>query len=238
MKFTKQTLVAVTALTIGNASMATESLQYDKPVSIDITFKYHIDDNLAEQDVFVQRTARSDVVYRPSVGERDMSLPLYAAAAPVKHQPFDENAVGPYDKGEALGITLGDWFQGEGKGTYTCVDSEGHLDVTFTNLVPNGTYTMWHYFLAWPPTDPFIGAYDLPIGARDGSEAVFHANAEGGAHVERIFKPCLQLTGEHLASGLAIAWHSDGKTYGPLPGEFAKNSHVQMYMDLPKRSGI
>lgn len=97
---------------------------------------------------------------------------------------------------------------------------------------------MWHYFIAWPPTDPFIGTYDLPVGARDGSESVFQADGQGQAVVKRTFKPCLQLTGEHLAAGLAIAWHSDGKTYGPLPGKFSTKSHVHMYTDLPKRSGI
>jgi hypothetical protein len=52
------------------------------------------------------------------------------------------------------------------------------------------------------------------------------------------FTPCLQLTGEHLASSLAVAWHSNDKTYGALPGEFATNSHIQLFMSLPKRSGI
>ena len=39
-------------------------------------------------------------------------------------------------------------------------------------------------------------------------------------------------------SGLAIAYHSDAKTYGPLPGEFGSNSHIHLYLGLPKRSGI
>ncbi len=43
---------------------------------------------------------------------------------------------------------------------------------------------------------------------------------------------------ELLAARLAIAWHSDGKTYGALPGKFSPHSHVQLYVGLPKRSGI
>ena len=97
---------------------------------------------------------------------------------------------------------------------------------------------MWHFFMATPPTEPFIGTYDLPLGSRDGAQSVFTADAGGEARFERSFKPCLQLTGEHLAAGLALAWHSDGKTYGVEPGGFGSVSHIQLYTGLPKRSGI
>ena len=83
-------------------------------------------------------------------------------------------------------------------------------------------------------TDP----YDLPFGARDGSENSFTADAQGRAVFERTFKPCLQLSGEQLMAELAIAWHSDGKTYGHEPGVFSTNTHVHMYVGLPKRAGI
>ena len=237
---TKQKMVAaVVAVTVAGAAGAAFAVgtgPYDPPVTLDLTFKFHIDDDIPEQDVFVER--ESGQVYRPTKGERDMSQPLYAPAAVVKHAPFEPEKVGPYPKGKALGVTLGEWLAAEGRATYTCVDGAGKLEATFTKLVPNGVYTFWHYFLAWPPTDPFLDSYDLPMGARDGSESVFRANADGSAMLVREFKPCLQLTGEHLMSGVAIAWHSDGQTYGAHPGEFSTDTHVQLYVDLPKRSGI
>ena len=230
-----------TAVAFGFGVSASQALavgEYDAPVSFDLTFNFHIDDELAEQDIFVEKVPGSGQVYRPTVGERDLSLPLYTTAQPVEHTPFEPDNLGPWPKGKPLGITLGEWLGASGKGTYTCSDGVGTLDVTFTKLVPDGVYTVWHAFMAWPPTEPFIGTYDLPVGARDGSQSVFTANAEGNAEVQRTFKPCLQLTGEHLAAELAIVYHSDGKTYGPLPGEFARDSHVHMYVGLPKRSGI
>ena len=190
---------------------------YDPPVEADLTFVFHIDDDLAEQDIFVERAGDPGVVYRPTKGDRDMSKPLYAVAEPVPHQPFDPDALGPFKKGKPLGLTLGEWFEAEGRGKYRCENGVGALRVEFTKLVPNGVYTMWHAFMAWPPTEPFIGTYDLPIGARNGDDSVFITDEEGNATVERSFKPCLQLTGEHLAAELAIAWHSDRRTYGPLP---------------------
>ncbi|MCP4306595.1 MAG: hypothetical protein GY788_17340, partial [bacterium] len=100
-------------------------------------------------------------------------------------------------------------------------------------LMPEGVYTLWHFFMAMPTTDPFIGTFDLPVGARDGSDSVFQADAKGGARFQKTIAPCLQMSGEHLASGLAVAYHSDGSTYGPLPGEFATDTHIQLFMLLP-----
>ena len=238
MRLIQKSMIAGLATCIGAGAALAAGTAYDDPVDLDLAFVFHIDDDLAEQDVFVEREPGSGEVYRPTKGDRDMSLPLYAAAEPVEHQPFDPDALGPWPKGKALGVTLGEWFAAKGTGQYSCVDGEGTLEVSFENLVPNGVYTMWHDFMAWPPTEPFIGTYDLPVGARDGSENVFIADDKGDAMFERTFKPCLQLSGEHLIADLAIAWHSDGKTYGPLPGEFATKSHVQMYLGLPKRQGI
>ena len=233
--------ILATALATTLAGAAGSALavgEYEAPTQLDLTFKVHIDDNIPEQDVFVERVPGSGKIYRPTKAERDLEKPLFAAAAPVKHDPFNPKAVGPYEAGKPLGMTLGEWLAAEGTATYSCADGHGHLEARFTNLVPNGVYTLWHYFMAWPPTEPFIDTYDLPVGDRDGSQSVFIADASGGATVVRDFKPCLQLTGEHLAAGLAIAWHSDRKTYGALPGEFTTKSHVQLYVDLPKRRGI
>ena len=222
----------------GGGAAPPVQLAYDAPLDMTFSFKRHIDDELAEQDVFVEREPGSGKVYRPTKGDRDLSLPLYAAARPLDHNPFDEAANGPWPKGRSLGMTLGEWLDAKGEAQYSCKDGTGQLSVEFTGLVPEGVYTMWHFFMASPPTDPFIGTYDLPIGARDGTQSVFSADKAGTASYDVAFKPCLQLTGEHLFAGLAIAWHSDGKTYGAVPGEFATVSHVHLYAGLPKRSGI
>lgn len=233
-------LVAVSsARSDGTQSRADTTVPtYDKPVALDLSFVFHIDQDLAEQDIFVEKQPGSGKVFRPTKSERDMSLPLYAAAQPLEHAPFEPAGVGPWPRGQALGVTLGQWFAAKGHGSYSCTNGKAHINFDFEKLVPNGVYTMWHYFMAWPPTEPFNGTYDLPVGARDGSDAAFQADANGNATFERRFSPCLQLTGEHLAAGLGLAWHSNGKTYGPSPGEFATFTHVQMYLGLPKRSGI
>lgn len=229
-------------LNLPTASLANSLLdirhKYDSPVSIALNFVYHIDMDMAEQDVFIERQKGSGIVFRATKADRDMNAPLYFPAKPVEHSPFDPNDVGPYRKGKAMGMTLGDWFKGKGSGKYTCSNGKGTIKMNFSKLRPNAVYTMWHFFFANPPTKPSIGTYDIPMGTRDGAQSVFHTDDQGNAVFEKTITPCLQLSGEHIASGLAISWHSDGKTYGPLPGVFSMNSHVQLFTVLPKRSGI
>ena len=238
MKTRLRLLAAAYGLTMATSAVAQDAAIYDAPVEMELTFIFHIDDGMTEQDVFYERAPGSGEVWRPTGATRDLGAPLYAPAVVVPHTPLQTDIVGPWPIGAPLGVTLGEWFAASGGGTYRCVDGEGELSLTFENLVPNGVYTMWHDFFVWPPTEPFIGTYDLPFGARDGSENIFTADADGDAVFERAFQPCLQLSGEQLLSELAIAWHSDGNTYGHEPGEFSTETHVHMFVVLPHRAGI
>lgn len=232
-------LIGLLALTVAvTPALAGQDAPHDAPVAFEVSFRYHVADDVAEQDVYLEATPGSDDVFRPTPAERNLDAPLYAAAEPQSHAPFDAKDLGPFPKGASLDLTLGDWYGGTGEGSYTCENGEGHLKVAFEGLIPEGVYTLWHYFVAWPPTEPFIGTYDLPVGSRDGAQSVFVADAEGHGVYDQSFKPCLQLTGEHLAAGLALNWHSDGLTYGVEPGAFGKNAHIQLYSDLPARSGL
>ncbi len=231
--------LAAAALAANGEPGTTGAADTPKPTtSVDLAFITHLDLDLPEQDVFIEREAGSGSVYRVTAGDNDMNAPLFKTAVKVPHNPFDPKAVGPHPKGEPMGMTLGQWLKHRGTGTYTCTDGTGSLEAEFTGLVPDGVYTMWHAFVALPPTDPFSGILDLPLGARDGSESVFRAAADGTARFTHSFKPCLQMTGEWITSMLAIAYHSDGKTYGAYPGDFGLNAHVPLFLMLPNREGI
>lgn len=206
--------------------------------SIKLQFMNHLQMQFAEQDVYIERAAGSAQVYRVTAQDKNLSAMLFAAADPIKHNPFDAKDLGPYKKGRALGITLGQWLASTGSGTYACTSGQGQINVTFKKLVPNGVYTMWYFFMALPPQQPFTGTLDLPVGARDGAQNTFKANAAGNAAYKLSFKPCLDLSGQQVSSGLAIAWHSDGKTYMADPGPFGSVSHVQLFLLLPKASEV
>jgi hypothetical protein len=206
--------------------------------AIDLAFINHLDANLPEQDVFIERVPDSGEVFRVTPGDNNMNAALFKSAGPVPHNPFDAEAIGPHPKGEPIGLTLGEWLKHRGTGTYTCENGEGALRTTFTGLVPNGVYTMWHAFTALPATKPFSGFLDLPLGARDGSTSVFVADNDGEAAFNHTFRPCLQMTDVWTTAMLAINWHSDGRTYGGLPGDFGYNAHVPLLVMLPPREGI
>ncbi len=229
----------VILLTIG-ALLTTGLVVQAAATSIKLEFVNHLQAKLPEQDVFIERVAGSGDVYRVTAADKNMNAPLYTAASPLPHDPDNPQAVGPYKKGRALGITLGQWLAGAGTGTYTCTSEQGSVVASFKKLVPNGTYTMWYALLATPPPIP-MATYDLPLGARDGSQNVFRANTQGNASFKVAFKPCLQPTTDQFTARLAIAWHSDGKAYGGVPGPsdmpysgFGVVSHVQLFLGLPK----
>ena len=97
---------------------------------------------------------------------------------------------------------------------------------------------MWHAFMPAVPPVPFAGALELPLGAADGSESVFRADAEGKAKFVHSFKPGLEMSDVWTTALLAINYHSDGKTYGGHPGKFGLHSHIPLFVMLPKREGI
>jgi hypothetical protein len=206
--------------------------------TVKLQFMNHLKMQFAEQDVYIERAAGSGQVFRVTASDKNMSAALYAAADPIKHNPFDAKDLGPYKKGRALGISLGQWLAASGSGTYSCANGQGRVNVAFRKLVPNGVYTMWYFFMALPPQQPFTGTLDLPMGARDGSQNTFRASAQGNATYQLSLKPCLDLSGQQVSSGLAIAWHSDGKTYKADPGPFGSVSHVQLFLLLPKASDV
>ncbi len=124
--------VLSTALAIADLA-ATELL--DRPVQLDLVFKLHVDDSLAEQDIYIEREKGSGLIYRPTKAERDLNQPLYAAADPIEHQPFEPDALGPWKKGKGdmirdmaeacrkhgihLSIYLSPWDMNQGhKGVY------------------------------------------------------------------------------------------------------------------------
>jgi hypothetical protein len=48
----------------------------------------------------------------------------------------------------------------------------------------------------------------------------------------------LQGSGSQLAEGLAIAYHSDGKTYGSTMGPAGEVAHVHLFLLLPSSADM
>jgi hypothetical protein len=226
---------------VAAAALAAFATAVQAGETVNVRFINHLQAGLNEIDVFTVRPGEpSSQVYRPTPAEKEEQLKrvLYASSGAVAHNPFDAAAVGPFAKGRPLRLTLEQWLSAKGEASVTCKGGKGEVRARFAGLVPDGVYTMWYAFVPQPPTKPFTGALDLPLGARDGSQTRFVAEASGEAHFAATFAPCLQPSNEQLLAMLAIAWHSDGKTYGSSAGPFGHTSHVQIFVPLPRRGAV
>ncbi len=161
----------------------------------------------------------------------DLAKQAYAAAAPTAHDPFKTglNPLGPFDKGKELGFTLGQWLSASGIGIYSANDGNADMELSFKNLVPDSVYTVWCSRIKLPP-EPSIS--DKPCGAEDGSENSFKSDEKGTASFSLKLKT-LEASTKEESSVIAVAYHSDGKTYGASPGNFGLNSHVQIFFLMP-----
>ena len=225
-------------LALGAMAMsATPTFAQSGSQAFDFTFATFIGDGLVEQDVFVEKAKGSQEVYRLDASEAEAfnNAMLYATTEELPFQPF--TAGGPYPMGEELGITLGEWLEAKGAGSYECDGNKATITATFENLIPNGIYTVWNFIDSEPPTDPWQGLL-WSLGARDGSQNTFAADAQGNASYEVEVEPCLQLSGTQSLAGLAIAWHSDGKTYGLSPGPLTVVTHTQLAAIFPNPAEI
>ena len=160
---------------------------------------------------------------------------VYSSSEPTQHDPFKtgENPLGPFPKGKSLGFTLQQWLSAGGIGIYSVDGDKADLDLSFKNLVPKGTYTVWCSRLTFPP-EPKME--NMPCGAEDGSENSFISDEKGMGTFSLKIKP-LEPSSKETASAVVLAYHSDGKTYGASPGDFGLNSHVQLFFILPEPTG-
>jgi hypothetical protein len=206
-------------------------------IAIEIDFATHSGRGLFEPDVFVEKVEGSGELYKVGASEvhQYQEAMLHGATEEVEYAP--ERAGGPYVKGEALGVTLGEWLTASATATYTCEEGKATVNVSFENLVPNGIYTMWNFIEPDPITDPYTGLL-WPLGARDGSQSVFKVDAQGDGEYEVVIESCLEMSGPQTISGLAIALHSDGKTYGFQAGAFGVVTHTQMFAFFPKEADV
>lgn len=186
---------------------------------------------MVEQDVFVEGS--DGMVHRVAAADAAnmMDARVFGAKESPPFQPMNLSPTESYGKGLDLGMTFGEWLSAAGTGTYSCDDGTANITIAFAGLAPDAVYTMWNFLDAEPPTDPWQGIL-YPLGARDGSDATFRSDADGNATYEASFQPCLEMSGTQTLTGLAAAWHPDGKTHGASPGKLGVDAFAQLMTAL------
>jgi hypothetical protein len=218
-------------LVLGALSLATPQ---KGAINAPLQFINHLQGGMPEQDVFVEKVGNTGQVFRITDAEKDgfINATIFSTAKPTDHAPSDLSAIGPFVKGKSLGVTMGKWLAAQGSGSYQCSNGQATVKANFSGLIAGGVYTLWYVFSPSPPAQPFV-SLDLPLGARSGAQALVKVGADGKASYTSSFKPCLQLGGEQALTLLALAYHSDGKTYGGSPGPFGSATHIQLIAMLP-----
>ncbi|HLC92606.1 MAG TPA: hypothetical protein VJH23_02785 [archaeon] len=246
MKTTQKITIAILALAIlfsGCAQPGTEQNQQQgniaqpsaPPVTTNIEFASHIDAGFPEQDVFVKEIATSSQVFRleksGTLQQGNLEKIVFATATETAHNPFKtgDNALGPFIAGQNLGFTLKQWLEATGKGTYSVAGSDAVLRLSFQKLVPNGVYTVLCSRITMPPNAKIV---DAPCGKADGSDNAFLADKDGNGKIEIALSPLQQSTND-TKTAIAIAFHSDGKSYGASAGPYGQKTHVQLVYMMP-----
>lgn len=190
-----------------------------------------IERGVTERDVLVEKEGlAAGMVDRVSPfeikGAAILSKPVYATTKGNTVAAAFGRTPGPFPKGPALGFTLGQWLAARGTGTRAVDGDTVELKLSFRRLVPNGVYTVW----CVP-----VGGEDAPCGAADGSQNLIRADVSGNARFEARMTPIpaqMKTTGTIVA----LAYHSDGKSYGKIPGMFGQYVHVQLVFVVPSIS--
>lgn len=220
-------ILSIFILSIPGLSLVTAQDMDDQ----NLFFVNHILAGMAEADVYM---ATDDGMVMRVPGDAPIASigqPLYAAAEAQEHDPFalGDNPLGPFEMGAELGITLGDWLKAEGHGSYTLDGDMAQIELTLHNLVPNGVYTAWCSIVTVPPEHTIT---DTACGVGDGSDNMFVADDNGDVAFS-VTTPALPPTTDASMSMVALAYHSDGNTYGAHPGDFGLNSHVHVFAVIP-----
>lgn len=220
-------LISLVLLTMLAACVAVPARVAQIPAITDLAM------GIPQQDVYVER--EDGMVYRIHQDELTDEIRAQTAYATTENlwpdvHELSDNPRGPYPKGEALDFTFGEWLEASGSVEY--VKYANGLDsftMDFQNLRPNGIYTLW-CVLSWSPPNP--AGFEIPCGSPDGSQSVFHADADGNLNASLLMS-AMPYSIPGRASVLCLAYHSDGETYGHRVGSYGENAHIHLCFDVP-----
>ena len=179
---------------------------------------------------------------RDSGCSADPSTGMITSATPPETLIYDADACAPVLAPDGQHVSLGEWKAAEGTATVKCIGQGTHTTVHFSGLIPGGTYTVWLFIFAngGPPT-PFTAAGAL--GNSDPGEPIqnyFTASAAGEGQLS-LTNTSGVLSAVPGAIGscwldaypevhLALVYHIDRNTYGPVPGPMNTWAVQEVYM--------
>jgi len=226
---------ALLAGCVGGAPPAAQTPSAPAPVppfaAEAVVLATHTQLGLLEMDGYVERAG---LLWRPTpVETANLSAAMVWNTAQPTEYDYTYTHVGPFAKGTQAGFTLGQYLAARAAVAYVCQGGKATYDLSGAQLVPNGLYTLW---VGQARTEKGLVVNDtaLPAGATDGTENAFRADAQGAAGLHVADAPCQASTvqdaeGTGVMSYVALALHTDGRTWGAEPGPFGNATHIQMF---------
>lgn len=156
---------------------------------------------------------------------------LFASNRPVPHDPFrlGPQTLGPFPKGDALGLTLAQWQAARGSGIYTVDGDKAELALSFQRLVPLGSYSLWCGRETLPPSYTEV---ERPCGAANGSDNSFKADAQGNAAFH-LRMNALRASTREARTILLLEYDRHVQMWDEGMGGYGWNNHVQLFFTLP-----
>jgi hypothetical protein len=205
-------------------------------LSANVDFESFLDMGMQEQDVFVAAMPSSPTVTRfdaadsrtPEERAHIFKGAVYASKNPVPHDFYGtgKNSIGPFEKGDRMGVSLVRWVSANGKGTYKAENGIASLKASFSNLLANSNYSLWCLRVSKNKT------VESPCTKPKQAGNPVHTDARGNAKIEATFQ-ALPDSSTETGSWLALVYHRDKREGVEAPLEFGKVMHVQVLTRIP-----
>lgn len=156
---------------------------------------------------------------------------LYAARKVIPHDPYKLglNPLGPYRAGDALGLTWREWLIAQGSGTYTVKEGNAELNLSFQNLIPYGTYSLW---CGHEPLTASDLSFEEPCDNAGGIQNRLRADQGGNATLTLKIKP-LQSGANQGAPILSLSYDRLEPTEDDEFSGYGVSNHVQLFFKFP-----
>ena len=155
---------------------------------------------------------------------------VYAAKHVIPHDLHRLGPIplGPFPKGDALGMTWGEWLAAQGDGTYVVKEGSAELNLSFHNLIPHGAYSLW----CGEQTPSYETFIEAPCGNSKGSQNQISADEWGNASLSIQLKP-LPASTQGAATILSLSYDRVAPVADEGLGGYGLNNHVQLHFKFP-----
>ena len=156
---------------------------------------------------------------------------LFAAETVIAHDLSQSgvHALGPFAKGDDLGLTLRQWLAAQGTGVYEPSGDRGELNVSFQGLVPYGQYALQCVSVGVTAANDEVET-DCPRWSA--LQTSLQPDAEGNAAL-RLRIPVLPQNERERTIVLQLVYEPEVTTWNGDLGGYGWNQHVQLVCTLP-----